>query len=115
VSIPPTAVLAIRRLDQEPSKWVKWELMLDGVAVAAVKNGQRVELRISPGTHVVAVRSSGRRVSREIAFEVAAESLIELAACASRSRINRFGRLWRGTPIVWIERWGPGTTHNDSA
>jgi hypothetical protein len=113
MAVRPPPKLVISRQDQEAGKRVEWEVVVDDCVITTVKNGQRVELTISAGTHSLNVRASSRKASLDVLFEVADGAFLELAASAYQSRINKFGRLWRGSPNLRVEQWGPGTTFTE--
>ena len=114
MAIGSTSNLVISR-PRFAGKWFRWDVMLDGFVVDRINDGQRVSRTVSPGSHTVHVVAGRRKQSRPISFDVADTGFIELVASAPQSRRDRrYGKLWHGTPVLRVERWGHGTTFTES-
>ena len=56
----------------------KWQILIDGTAVASIDPKQTVELPVEQGHHTLRVKRSERFLSRERSFDAADEQVVSL-------------------------------------
>ena len=78
----------------------KWQILIDGTAVASIDPKQTVELPVEQGHHTLRVKRSERFLSRERSFDVADEQVVSYSCHSQLLWPMYLGALIK--PDLWI-------------